>query len=60
MLRCFRHGAVEMNPTGNHEVAGLITGLAQWEPPYAAAGVGGPKQQKKKKKKKKPPQKKIK
>ena len=24
------HGAVEMNPTRNHEVAGLIPGLAQW------------------------------
>ena len=23
------HGAVEMNPTGNHEVAGLIPGLVQ-------------------------------
>ena len=23
-------GAVEMNPTGNHEVVGLIPGLAQW------------------------------
>ena len=23
------HGAAEMNPTRNHEVAGLITGLAQ-------------------------------
>ena len=22
--------AVEMNPTGNHEVAGSISGLAQW------------------------------
>ena len=25
-----RHGTVEMNPTRNHEVAGLIPGLAQW------------------------------
>ena len=24
-----RHGAVEMNPTRNHEVAGSIPGLAQ-------------------------------
>ena len=24
------YGAVEMNPTKNHEVAGLIPGLAQW------------------------------
>ena len=23
-------GAVEMNPTGNHEVAGSIPGLTQW------------------------------
>ena len=23
-------GAVEMNPTGNHEFAGLRPGLAQW------------------------------
>ena len=25
-----RHGTMEMNLTRNHEVAGLITGLAQW------------------------------
>ena len=25
-----RHGAVEMNPSRNHEVAGLIPGLPQW------------------------------
>ena len=25
-----RHGAAETNPTRNHEVAGLIPGLAQW------------------------------
>ena len=25
-----RHGAAEKNPTRNHEVAGLIPGLAQW------------------------------
>ena len=25
-----RRGAAEMNPTRNHEVAGSITGLAQW------------------------------
>ena len=24
------HGAVETNPTRNHEVAGSIPGLAQW------------------------------
>ena len=24
------HGAAEMNPTRNHEVAGSIPGLAQW------------------------------
>ena len=28
-LRSSRHGAVEMNPNRNHEVAGLIPGLAQ-------------------------------
>ena len=28
--RSSRHGAVEMNPTRNHEVAGLIPGLTQW------------------------------
>ena len=26
----FYCGTVEMNPTSNHEVAGLIPGLAQW------------------------------
>ena len=26
----FRRGAVETNPTKNHEVAGSIPGLAQW------------------------------
>ena len=26
----FHYGAVEMNPTSNHEVAGSIPGLAQW------------------------------
>ena len=25
-----RHGAGETNPTGNHEVVGLIPGVAQW------------------------------
>ena len=25
-----RHGAVETNPIRNHEIAGLIPGLAQW------------------------------
>ena len=29
-LRSSRHGAVETNPTRNHEVAGLIPGLTQW------------------------------
>ena len=24
------HGAAETNPTRNHEVAGLVPGLAQW------------------------------
>ena len=24
------HGAAEMNPTRNHEAAGVIPGLAQW------------------------------
>ena len=24
------HGAVETNPTRNHEIGGLIPGLAQW------------------------------
>ena len=24
------HGAVEMNPTRNHEIAGSVHGLAQW------------------------------
>ena len=28
--RSSRHGAAEMNPTRNHEVAGLIPDLAQW------------------------------
>ena len=26
----FHHGAAEINPTRNHDVAGLIPGLAQW------------------------------
>ena len=26
----FCHGAAENNPTGNHEVAGLIPGFTQW------------------------------
>ena len=26
----FPHGAVEMNLTGNHELAGSIPGLSQW------------------------------
>ena len=30
MIRNSHHGAAEMNPTRNHEVAGLISGLAQW------------------------------
>ena len=36
-------GAVEMNPTRNHEVVGLIPGLAQWvkDPGIAmSCGVG--------------------
>ena len=28
--RSFLHGTVEMNATRNHEVVGLIPGLAQW------------------------------
>ena len=28
--RSSQFGAAEMNPTRNHEVAGLIPGLAQW------------------------------
>ena len=28
--RSSRHGSVETNPTRNHEVVGLIPGLAQW------------------------------
>ena len=28
--RCSHHGAGEMNPTGNYEVVGSITSLAQW------------------------------
>ena len=28
--RSSRHGAVETNPTRNYEVAGSISGLAQW------------------------------
>ena len=28
--RSSRHGAAETNPTRNHEVVGLIPGLAQW------------------------------
>ena len=28
--RSSSHGTVETNPTGNHEVAGSIPGLAQW------------------------------
>ena len=30
MLRSSHHGAAEMNPTSNHEVAGSIPGLDQW------------------------------
>jgi len=29
-LQSSHRGAVETNPTSNHEVAGLIPGLAQW------------------------------
>ena len=28
--RSSRFGTAEMNPTSNHEVAGLILGFAQW------------------------------
>ena len=28
--RSSHHGAAEINPTGNHEVAGSIPGLTQW------------------------------
>ena len=28
--RSSRRGSAEMNPTRNHEVAGVIPGLAQW------------------------------
>ena len=30
LCRSSRRGTVEMNPTRNHEVVGLIPGLAQW------------------------------
>ena len=30
ILRSSRHGAAKMNLTRNHEVAGLIPGLARW------------------------------
>jgi len=30
MMHSSRQGAAETNPTRNHEVAGLIPGLAQW------------------------------
>ena len=30
VFRSSRHGAVEINLTRNHEVAGSIPGLAQW------------------------------
>ena len=30
-LRSSRHGAVEMNLSRNHEVAGSIPGLTQWD-----------------------------
>ena len=30
MFRSSHHGTEETNPTRNHEVVGLIPGLAQW------------------------------
>ena len=30
MIGSSRHGTAETNPTKNHEVVGLIPGLAQW------------------------------
>ena len=30
IFRSSHHGAVEMNPTRNHQVVGSIPGLAQW------------------------------
>ena len=30
VIGSFRCGVVEMNPTRNHEVGGLIPGLTQW------------------------------
>ena len=36
-----RLGAAKMNPTGNHDVVGLIPGLAQWvKDPAFDCGVG--------------------
>ena len=32
-------GAVEMNPTRNHEVAGSIPGLTQWGKDLALSGA---------------------
>ena len=38
--RSSRRGTVETNPTRNHEVAGLIPGLAQWVKDAVSCDVG--------------------